>query len=342
VIGRRIDRTTARGRHKRTTTIRDQPLAVCRGDGRLRHQPPSVARFRRVVPDHTSMIVTERPSEFDIAKHRRLARAASGEILMVTALRSLDRIIRGEATSLPALRRADFDVPIWGLCVVIDVLGLGYGLCMGVFSMTGGNHQPMQIVATMLKVPALFLLTLLVTLPSLYVFNAMVGSRLAFRAMLRLLVASLAVMLAVLSSIGPIVGFFSFTTTNYPFMVILNVVVYAVAGCLGLAFLLQTLHRLSLVQTPAAVVISSGDEIAADSTAPASTGPLDPSGDHVLGRHVRTVFRIWVIVFGLVGAQMAWVLRPFIGHPNQAFTWFRPTGSNFFECVASSLKALFN
>ena len=45
----------------------------------------------------------------------------------------------------------------------------------------------------MLKVPALFLLTLIVTMPSLYVFNALVGSRLTFLSVLRLLVASLAV-----------------------------------------------------------------------------------------------------------------------------------------------------
>jgi hypothetical protein len=260
---------------------------------------------------------------------------------MLQSIRVLDRILRGDATSLPVLRRGEFDgIPIWGLCVVIDTLGLIYGLCMGVFALTGGNKAPMQVVATMLKVPALFLLTLLVTLPSLYVFNAMVGSRLAFRSMLRLLVAALAVMLAVLASVGPIVGFFSFTTTSYPFMVVLNVVVYATAGFLGLAFLLQTLHRLSLVQTtpdeaPSAEIVPADDAVIA-------AGPLDRSGEHVLGRHVRTVFRIWVIVFGLVGAQMAWVLRPFIGQPDSPFTWFRPTGSNFFQGVATSLKALFN
>lgn len=86
---------------------------------------------------------------------------------MLQSLQALDRIIRGDATSPPALRRGDFDIPIWGLCVVIDALGLLYGLCMGVFSMTGGSHSGMQVLATMLKVPALFVLTLLVTLPSL-------------------------------------------------------------------------------------------------------------------------------------------------------------------------------
>ena len=173
-------------------------------------------------------------------------------------------------------------------------------------------------------------MTLLVTLPSLYVFNAMVGSRLVFGSMLRLLVAALAVMLAVLASIGPIVGFFSFTTTSHAFMVLLNVLVYSIAGCLGMAFLLQTLHRLSIIQN-AETIPEKVIEVAEMSGAEQMiAGPLDSSGEHVLGRHVRTVFRIWVIVFGLVGAQMAWVLRPFIGRPHEVFAWFRPTRFQLF------------
>ena len=103
-----------------------------------------------------------------------------------------------------------------------------------------------RFVASMVKVPLLFYLTLLVTLPSLYVFNALVGSRLTLATVVRLLVASLGVMVAVLASLGPIVAFFSVSTTSYPFMVLFNVVVCGVSGALGLSFLLQTLHRLSI------------------------------------------------------------------------------------------------
>ena len=56
---------------------------------------------------------------------------------------------------------------------------------------------------------------------------------------------------------------------------------------------------------------------------------------------VITVFRIWIMVFGLVGAQMAWVLRPFLGSPHAVFTWFRPRSSNFFEAVIYALQHLF-
>jgi len=256
---------------------------------------------------------------------------------MFNSLRALDRILRGEATTLPNLIRQDFNVPILGFCLLIDILGFLYGLCMGIFTLTGGNHAPMQILATMIKVPSLFILTLLITLPSLYVFNALMGSRLTFAPMLRLLITSVAVMLAVLSSIGPIVGFFSFTTTSYPFMVVLNIIVYAIAGVLGLAFLLQTLHRLSIAQN-----VRAQSETPAEPASPPAEplGPLDHTSDHVLSGHVRVVFRIWVIVFGLVGSQMAWVLRPFIGNPTLPFTWFRPTTSNFFQGAYAAIRAL--
>jgi hypothetical protein len=52
------------------------------------------------------------------------------------------------------------------------------------------------------------------------------------------------------------------------------------------------------------------------------------------------IFRIWVIVFAVVGAQMAWVLRPFLGNPKLEFTWFRPRESNFFEAVWRAISAL--
>jgi len=72
------------------------------------------------------------------------------------------------------------------------------------------------------------------------------------------------------------------------------------------------------------------------------TGPLDRVTGHVFGRHVKAVFRCWVIVFGLVGAQMGWVLRPFIGNPDVPFTWFRVRESSFFEAVWNALMKLFS
>ena len=91
----------------------------------------------------------------------------------------LDRILRGEATQPAAIRKADIQIPLFGIAFLVFALGVIYGLCMSVFAVVNGFENEayqkamMQTVATMCKVPLLFLLTLVVTFPSLYVFNAL-------------------------------------------------------------------------------------------------------------------------------------------------------------------------
>jgi hypothetical protein len=275
---------------------------------------------------------------------------------MISAIRQLDRILRGEATRPDVLREEGIRFPVAGLAFVLLLLGGIYGVCMGVYAQTdSGSGSHMQMLASALKVPSLFALTLLVTLPSLYVFNALLGSKLTFGPLLRLMVGAGAVTMSVLSSIGPIVAFFSISTTSYAFMVLLNVVVFAISGFLGLTFLKQTLNRLTAASAPArpttttplpfeTPILNESGEIVGHTTVdrPWATGALDPTEDNALGRHTRKVFTIWMLVFGVVGAQMAWILRPFIGSPNTPFTWFRPRGSNFFESVWHHIQYLFS
>lgn len=297
---------------------------------------------------------------------------------MWRSIRGLDRILRGDATRPEAVRDGTLDVSILGLSIVVLFLAMLYGACIGSFSLfkelgpavVDPNDRLMQLLASTVKVPALFFLTLLVTLPSLYVFNALVGSRLNLTALVRLLIAAMGVNLAVLASLGPIVAFFSVSTKSYPFMILFNVAVFAVSGILGMVFLVQTLNRLSLGDlaehlpeeraadeyTTTDVAAPSHESEPSDeasdvdnSIAPApikaalvdQPGALDAVDGHMLGRHVKMVFRCWVIVFSLVGAQMGWVLRPFIGSPDQPFQWLRERDSNFFESVLRTLGQLF-
>ena len=267
--------------------------------------------------------------------------------------KELDGLLRGDSTQLEVLKQGGIAVPAGGLCAVAVILGLAYGACMGCFALfREGGPVWSQFLATMLKVPLLFLLTLLVTFPSLYVFNALAGSRLDLLQVLRLLVAALAVNLTVLASLGPISAFFAASTTSYSFMVLLNVVVFGVAGAFGLLFLLRTLHRL----------VVANDEPITESKAPPSPPPassatppplelpprakgkesaIDPLEGRLMGRHETLVFRCWMVVFALVGSQMGWVLRPFLGNPDLEFTWFRGRGSSFFESVLHHLGQLF-
>jgi hypothetical protein len=266
---------------------------------------------------------------------------------MLDWFRRLDRLLRGEATDVKALERGDIDVPVPGMTALVIMLGVTYGLCMGTFAlMRTAGPEYAQVGASMAKVPLLFLLTLVITFPSLYVFNALVGSRLRFLAVLRLLIAAISVTLAVLASFGPIVAFFSVSTTSYPFMVLLNVVMFAIAGLLGMGFLLQTLHRMSRIdeairRRPVEPIFEEIAEKPESASPDRALSPLEMPSGQFLGGHVKTVFRCWIIVFGLVGAQMGWVLRPFIGNPDEPFSLFRPRQSNFFEAVWHAIVNLF-
>ena len=296
--------------------------------------------------------------------NENLSRSLPAESSMKQWFAQLDRLLRGEATKLSSLRRGVIDVSPEGMSLIILILGALYGLCMGSYAIfqTRGPSW-LQVLATVGKVPLLFLLTIVVTFPSLYVFNALVGSRLTLSAVLRLIIATVAVMLAILASFGPIVAFFSVSTTSYPFMLLLNVAIFAASGFLGLKFLLRTLHRLTLVQNETIGQVTVPIQTAAPvqlavaqtpdflPTIPAWNEPIvdatsEPEGalerldNQIQVRNVTTVFYLWILVFGLVGSQMSWVLRPFLGHPDKPFMLFAGRESNFFEAVWNLLMHL--
>jgi hypothetical protein len=259
----------------------------------------------------------------------------------------LDDLLRGRRTTPELLAGGKIDIPLRTFVLLAVILGAIYGFFMGWFGLFNPDarfHGVPQLLATIAKIPALFLFTLVVTFPSLYVFNALVGGRLDFGMTLKLLVAAIVINLAVAASLGPILGFFTVSTTSYPFMVLLNVLLLAIAGTVGLGFLLQTLKRIMAPWRPplpqARPPASPGEE-SSSSAKPASVEvpsvyvEEDP-------RVARSIFRVWIVIYALVGAQMGWILRPFIGAPNMPFELFRHRHGNFFMAVMQQLGALFN
>lgn len=262
---------------------------------------------------------------------------------MLRWLKELDRILRGEATQAAALRQGTIPVVAEQLAAGVLLLGLVYGLCMGSYAVFSRDEPEFrQLVASVLKVPALLFLTVLVTFPSLYVFSALAGCRLTLPAMLRLVAVALSVLAAVLASLGPIVAFFSLTTSNYPFVVLLNVAVFVVAWVLGVGFLLQALHRLSGIDSadaPRAAI--PPEQAGVHNPEPAAAVPAERPG-RVVTSFVKLVFYLWVVTFAFVGAQMSWVLRPMVGNPQEPFVWFAGRdSSSFFEGLWQALVNLF-
>lgn len=229
----------------------------------------------------------------------------------------LDELLRGERTNADALASGEVRLPLRVFVPFALTLGCAYGFFMGWYAMADPRPDGWkQLFAGTLKLPMLFLLTLGVTFPSLYVFNALVGCRIGFGVTLRLLVGTIVINLAVAASLGPILAFFTLSTTSYAFMVLLNVALLGVAGVIALAFLLKTLQRLE--------------------------PPREPTfeGDATPQPAAHRIFRVWIILYGVVGAQMGWLLRPFIGAPGSTFELFRPREGNVLLSVVNACRHL--
>ena len=93
---------------------------------------------------------------------------------MQQLFRELDSLLRGERTS--RLDDGEIQLSISRFALLTIILGIAYGFFMGWFAAFGDRPDGWkQLLATSVKLPALFLLTLAITFPSLYVFNALVG-----------------------------------------------------------------------------------------------------------------------------------------------------------------------
>ena len=243
--------------------------------------------------------------------------------------RQVDELLRGKSLSEgAALEKLRADQ----LVLAAVTFGAVYGFFMGWYGLfSRPEPEYRQVVACMVKVPALFLLTLFICYPSLYVFSTMLGSRLSFSKTLSLLMGIVALSIVVLASFGPIVAFFAVSTENYYFMKLLNVVFFAVAGFLGVSALWKALQ--SLIGPPSPVKPSPPSDVP-----PVLTRREELNSPQ---RQVRQVFRIWIVIYAVVGCQMGWILRPFLGHPSLSFTWFRARQANFFVDVWHSIVNLF-
>jgi len=172
----------------------------------------------------------------------------------------------------------------------------------------GSTHSLWQALSSAVKLPLLFLATLVVCSPTLYFFNLIFGSNQSLAQNFTLILTAITVTAVLLLSFAPILLFFLLTTSNYQFFKLLNVGVFTITGIVGVVFLSQGMRIVS--------VSASGTEGA---------------------RARRNVVRLWILIYAFVGSQMAWTLRPFIGAPSMQFELFRQLGGNFYANIFASI-----
>lgn len=246
-------------------------------------------------------------------------------------LRDTDALLRGDLAPTDGLALGILAVPLARVVRIALVAGVVAGTAVGAFGVLRGTGHALQILSSAIKVPLLFALTLAVTAPSLCAFSALARSSLGAAATLRLLAIACATALAITASFAPILLFFALCTESYAFLVLLDAAAFAVGGGVGLGVLLRMLKAVFPVAPRPPVETND------PATAPGALRPRARPEEHLT---TRRLFRVWVVVFALVGAQMAWVLRPFLGAPGLPFEWFRDRESNVFAALLHALGVL--
>lgn len=173
--------------------------------------------------------------------------------------------------------------------------------------MMGSKSGALQMMASAIKVPVLYSLTLAICFPLLYVVIVIMGSRLAFLQTLALILMALTLNAILLASCAPIVLYFTITGAHYGFLKLMHVAIFGFSGVWGMIALWRGL------------------------TAMCETSSLYP-------KQAVRIMKIWMVIFGFVGTQVVWSLRPFVGRPGLPFEIFRSgQAGNFFEAVWESI-----
>jgi hypothetical protein len=200
-----------------------------------------------------------------------------------------------------------------------------YGLVMG------SSHSIWQSLASAVKLPILFLLTLAICLPTLYLFNLVCGGRLSARQALALVLAAITVTATLTLAFAPITLFFMVTAQSYPFFILLNTAILALTGAMGLSFLVGGMRSIN-AQTQAEQPEPAESPEPADGEQKPASPRLQPVN--------MALLQIWLLLYGFVGTQLAWTLRPFHGDPEKPFTLFRSIESNFYLGVVEAILGL--
>ena len=95
------------------------------------------------------------------------------------------------------------------------------------------------------KLPLLFLATLAICLPTLYLFNLVFGARLSMMQAVALIMVSITVTAVLTLAFAPISLFFLITAHNYAFFKLLNVAILVLTALVGLRFLTSGMAALN-------------------------------------------------------------------------------------------------
>jgi hypothetical protein len=170
---------------------------------------------------------------------------------------------------------------------LIILCGSFYGGVMGSFA-GHGSMRWQQILFSAIKVPMLLGVSFVLAVPSFFILSSLLGLRDDFRTAIRAVAAAQGGVAITLASMSPFVALWYASCADYAWAILFNGIMFAVATLIG-QILLRRFYQSLIHRNP---------------------------------RH-RNMVRTWAIVYAFIAIQMAWVLRPFVGGPGEATTFFR-------------------
>jgi hypothetical protein len=172
-----------------------------------------------------------------------------------------------------------------------------------VIAVPGGVYQ---MLASAIKLPLLFAVVTLVALPLLHLFALYFGAKLEFHQTAALVSGMLLIVSLVMLAFAPALLVLWISVGHYGLYKLACGAALALSGALGVLFLKQGMDK-----------IARG------------------------GRQPREfLFWVWAALYALVGGQLAWLMRPFVGSPNAPFQFFRGAGGSLYLEAARTLWAL--
>lgn len=194
---------------------------------------------------------------------------------------------------------------IFSLTLLFIVLTFFYGAVMGCYS------GPLQALTAGIKVPVMFLLSLLICFPAFFVLQFIMGSTMRLSHMTVIILSGYVLTGAIMVSFTPIVILFVLTGGNYYFLQLLHVTIFSLSGIFGMKMVLDAL-KFSCEQK------------------------------NIYPKTGVVVFRFWVVILAFVGIQLAWNLQPFLAEKTEGYNLFRKYKGNFYTAVIYSLQQLTN
>jgi hypothetical protein len=213
-------------------------------------------------------------------------------------------LLRDRSLFLEEIRSGiKLETKIIALLICSSILFAVYGAIIGSF------HSWAQALSSAVKLPAFYLITLIICFPTLYFFSILFGSRKTFGQHFAMLLTAVSVISVLLFSFAPITLFFLISTFNYQFFMLLNVAIFAITGFIGIKFLYQGMRSMT--------------------------------EQDIEGMETRMrLLRFWLVLYAFVGTQLAWTLRPFFGRPGSIFVLFRELEGNFYLSLVQAIAQI--